>query len=217
MPQVTQLSPQKKLKRFNLYLEGRYVFSVSEFTILKNNLKVGKNLTQEQVDLISSKEKSSGYLDLALRYLSVRPRSEKEIQVYLQKKIAEKEGIKFSELKDSPIIEKIVNKLRRYDYINDKNFAEWFAKSRLNSRHYSIKLIKYELQAKGIAKNILENLKFPKAGEKKNAIEAVEKKVKRWQSLSPIEFKKKFFQFLAYRGFDFETIGEAFAFYLKKR
>lgn len=217
MPQVTQLSPQKKAKRFNLYLDGKYAFSVGEFTILENDLKVGKKLGKEQIELIISKEKSSGYLDMVLRYLSVRPRSQKEIQDYLQKKVANKEGIKFNEAKNNPIMENIIDKLKKYNYVNDKDFAQWFLKSRLKSKHHSIRLIKYQLQSKGIAKTTLDKLQLPKISEKQNAIVAVEKRVKRWQNLPAIEFKKKFFQFLAYRGFDFETISEVFAFYRGKR
>ncbi len=217
MSQVTQLSPQKKGKRFNLYLEGQYAFSVSQYSVIEHGLKTSLDLSQKKIDLIISKERSSIFLDLALRYLSVRQRSEKEIRDYLQRKIANRESIKFSEAKNSPVIELTIKKLKKYNYVNDHAFAQWFIKSRIKTKHQSVKLIKYELAKKGVSKDQIENLKMPKINDKKNAIVAVEKKVIRWKSLPPLEFKKKFFQFLAYRGFDYEIIEETFAFYREKR
>lgn len=217
MPQITKISAQKKAKRFNVFLNDDYAFSVSEFSLLEYGLKQGKTLSLDQIDKITSKEKSSIYLDFALRQLAIRPRSEKEMTDYLQKKIAARDGVKFQEAKNNPVIRKIIAKLKKYEYLDDKKFASWFLKSKLKTKQESLRLIKYQLKQKGIPQPILDKFESNKPRDLKNAIKAAEKKVERWKKLPTLEYKKKFYQFLAYRGFDFETISEAFAFYRNKR
>jgi len=216
VPIITKISPQKKSGRFNLFIDGKFAFGITEFTLLANNLKENKSLTQEEVDKLLTKEKQSYYMDRASGFLAVRPRSEKEIIDYLVKKIAQNEGVKFSEATHSPLVGKILKKLKKYDYINDVDFATWFSKSRLANNPKSIKLIKMELKRKGVVPEVLENLNFKKNQDSKSAIKVVEKKVQRWQKLSSLDYKKKFYAYLLSRGFDYDTVKEAFAFFEEK-
>ncbi|MBI3341757.1 RecX family transcriptional regulator [Candidatus Curtissbacteria bacterium] len=217
MPRVSKISSQKKAKRFNVFLDGKYAFSTGELSLIEFGLKQNKLISKDLIEKIVKREKSATYLDLALRQLSVRPRSEKEIVDYLQRKIALYEGIKFQEAKDSPIINNVLLKLKKYDYINDKKFTDWFVKSKLKSNPESKRLIQYKLAQKGISKEIIGTYKNRNLDDTKNAIAAVEKKAERWKKLPLLEFKKKIYHFLSYRGYDFETVQKAFAFYKEKR
>lgn len=218
MPLVTAISAQKKKKgRFNVYIDGQFAFGISQFTLLENSLKIGKILSEEQILKILKKEDLTKYTDAAVKFLSFRPRSEKEIKDYLAKKIATVGQIPFHEAQDSAIIELVLKKLRKYNYIDDYEFAKWFIESRTKVHPKGIKVLKLELKQKGIDLDIIEKILKKDRDETTLALKAIEKKVYKWQKLPEMEFKRKIYQFLASRGFEADTITEIFAFLLKKR
>ncbi len=218
MPKVTDITPQKKKSdRFNIFLDDKFAFGINAEILLANGLKVGQILQEEKIAKIIKSEQGTKLLDLATNFLSYRPRSEKEVKEYLAKKISSKENIKFQEARESPQIDQIIQKLKKYKYLNDREFAEWFVASRTSSRPKGIALIKLELKSKGIAQDLINEILFSNVKEIDLAKKAIEKRLKRWQNLTTLEYKKKFYQYLANRGFGFEIIKEAFAFFSKKR
>ena len=218
MPQITSIEPQKrKTGRFNVFLDGNFAFGIDQFSLLESKLKVGKSLTDEEIKKIITKEEIAKLMDLATNFLSYRPRSEKETKDYLTKKISQKENITHIQAKDSPLISQIITKLKKYRYLNDFEFAKWWVDSRTRSRPKGPVLIKFELKRKGIEDNIVQKALSKVQDEGELAKHALQKKLKRWQKLSNFDFKKKVYQYLAARGFSFEAIKEAFAFYQKKR
>lgn len=218
MPQITAISPQKKKSgRFNLFLDGKFALGIEGETLLAEGLKIGKVLSPEEISKIFKKEQGTKLLDLATNFLSFRPRSEKEVRDYLIKKISIRENIKFSEARESPLIDQVIAKLTKYKYLNDLEFAKWFLASRTSSHPKGLALIKLELKRKGITQEIIDKVSTSSPNEQNLARRAVEKKIKRWQTLPVLEFKKKYYQYLASRGFDFDTIRETFAFFARKR
>jgi regulatory protein len=138
-------------------------------------------------------------LALALRFLSLRPHSEKEIKDYLQKK-------KYSqEVKD-----KVSGYLHEHRLIDDKDFAKWFVDQRTRVKPQGKRLIRLELMRKGIAAEIIAGALND---EEANTIDQValakklvEKKLQKYKQLSREEIYQKLGAFLARRGFDWETI-----------
>lgn len=210
MPQITAITPQKKKDRFNIFLDDKFAFGANLETIAEFNLKVGTMLSETKINQIIAQEKSKKLMDLAIIYLSFRPRSEKEVESYLAQKIAKFQQIKFREAKESREIPIIIQKLKRYKYLDDRQFAKWFLTSRARSSPRGISYIKMELAAKGIPDDVIEDLTAT-FRELELAKKAVAKKLKRWQAQPLIEFKKKFYSYLLTRGFSYDTIRELFA------
>lgn len=218
MPQITSIEPQKKKQnRFNVYIDGEFTFGLDENIILKNNLKQGKNLTTKQIEEIVKENELGKLLDQSLRFLSYRPRSEKETLEYLAKKISRKEKVKFNQAMLSPLITQIITKLKKYKYLNDLDFAKWWVKSRTGSNPKGLYLIKMELIKKGISKDIIEKVFKNIKNETDLAKKAIEKKLKNWHKLSAFDFKKKAYLFLASKGFSTDTIREVVAYLVKRR
>lgn len=218
MPRISDITKQKKRERFNIFIDGRFAFSVSNYSILENKLAVGINLDDEKINHILAKEQIGILTDSSVKFLSFRPRSEKEVKDYLVKKIALKNEIKFNEAQQSPLIEQVLNKLKRYKYINDEEFANWLLKSRIKSNSpRSLRIIKAELKLKGISPEIVEKVSLKTPNESDQAKKALIKKVKKWENLELMNFKKKAYSYLSSRGFDFDSIRDAVAFYTKKR
>lgn len=133
-------------------------------------------------------------LDKAYHFLSFRPRAEKEIRDFLKTKGATEK-----------ISEKIINKLKKLDYLNDLEFTSWWVKQRSTFRPKGKLALKVELKQKGIADRIIENA-LAQIDELKLAEKAVQKKLKIYSKLSPQNFRQKIVTFLGYRGFSWSTI-----------
>ena len=83
-------------------------------------------------------------MQLALRYLSYRPRSELEVKNYLRQKGYEPQ-----------ISDAVIAKLRSLHYLDDLSFAQIWARSRLESRGYGPRRVEQELRLKGIDTNVI--------------------------------------------------------------
>lgn len=218
---ISAIEPQKstqlkKNKRFNVFVDQKYAFSVSEENLLKFKLKSGLSLNEKEIKIITNDEFYKKILDYCINFLSFRPRTEKEVTDYIVKKISIKQDIPFQQAKDSQIIPEIIKRLKKYKYINDKDFIAWWIKSRNDSKQKGIRLIKLELRQKGITRELLDQIVTNSDDQIKLAITALTKKKAKWQRTDPKQLKTKVLYYLGSRGFDMDTIGSAFAIYFKK-
>lgn len=130
---------------------------------------------------------------VGIRFVSFRPRSEKEIRDFLLKKLTTSHTI-------APIIfDHVIERLRELGYVDDKKFAAWWIEQRTGRKPKGKKFIERELQQKGITADVAID-------EKTLARRAVEKKRVLWKSLPYLVKKKKLSDFLYRQGFDWETI-----------
>jgi len=138
-------------------------------------------------------------LNRALRFLSFRPRSEKEIRDYLSKK-------KVSEL----VAQKILLKLKENKFLNDEEFAKWWIEQRTLIKPRAWRIIKIELKQKGISSEIIEELNINSGSEGNNdltmAIKLAQKRLPRYKNLSRQEIYQKLGRYLASKGFGWENI-----------
>lgn len=199
MPLITDIRPQKKHRtgepRFNIYLDGQFYFALSAEALVKSGLKTDQILSQEQIEKLIKKNEFIKVYDLVLRFLSFRPRSEKELQDWFKKKEVGEETQKM-----------VRGKLEHLGYINDEEFAKWWIEQRTNFRPMGKRAIEMELRQKGIPESLITNYKLQITNEFSLAKKAAEKKVKLWQKLPSIQFRQKITAFLFRRGFSWETI-----------
>lgn len=138
------------------------------------------------------------FYNIVLRFLSYRSRSEKEIREKLRTKNAE-----------SRIIEKIIEKLKKYKFIDDEDFAKKWVENRNKFKPRSLRLIKLELKQKGVSEEIIENLHLESGNDLESAKKLVEKRMGRLKSLSKQEIYQKLGRFLASKGFNWDIIKKA--------
>jgi len=140
-------------------------------------------------------------LNRALRFLSIRPRSEKEIKDYFKVK-SQKSKVKI----DEKTIESIINKLKEQKFINDVEFAKWWIDQRTRIKPRSSKLIKYELKQKGISDEIINNSELKIQNDLEIAKALAEKRMVRFKNQDPKKIYEKTGRFLASKGFDYNII-----------
>lgn len=137
------------------------------------------------------------FYDRVLKFLSFRPRSEKEIKDFLQRKKVK-----------ADLQEQILEKLRRQNLINDEEFTRWWIEQRTSFKPMGKRAMIMELRRKGIPNALITNYQLPMTNEVALAKKAAEKKVRLYKNLPPLELKRKLSAFLARRGFSWETIEE---------
>ena len=196
MPIITKIKSQKNKKRVNIYLDNKFAFGLDLGNFMKLGLKVEQELSEKKVSEILKKAEFQKTLDKLLRFATLRPRSEKEINIWLRKYKVHQS-----------IIPDLFNKLKRLKLLDDKKFAKWWVEQRMNFRPKSKRIINYELRSKGISKNIIEDvLSEVKIDEGKIAKEMLTKKIYKWEKLPKFEARKKMREFLARKGFGWSVI-----------
>lgn len=141
------------------------------------------------------------FYNIALRFLSYRTRSEKEVRDKLKEKQA-----------DPQVIEKIIAKLKEKKFINDEEFARMFVENRLRFKPRSLRLIQMELKQKGIDQEIIEkslDIEGSAVNDLESAKKLVEKRIERVKSLPKQEIYEKLGRYLASKGFNWDTIKKA--------
>ncbi len=139
------------------------------------------------------------YYNKALKLLSYRPRSEKEVSDSLKKKKA-----------SDSTIQLIIKKLKDQKFLDDLEFSKWWIEQRTVVRPTGLRLIKIELQRKGIDKemidNLLQNSEYLILNELEEAKKLAEKRLRTYKNLPREKIYNRLGSFLGRRGFDYDTI-----------
>lgn len=179
---------------------------------------------------------------LALRYLNIRFRSEKEIRDYLKKRLSRHSGKQSaSRINEGPwtpfdftqgksqddgsddaeqMIDLIVRKLKQQKFLNDEEFATMWIRSRTEFKPKGQRLIRLELQQKGVSKEIVDKafeafgaMQKEENGEERDELslakEILEKKRKKFEPMDKQERFNKAGSLLARRGFGLDIIKAA--------
>ena len=207
MPLITDIKPQKNKKRFNVYLDGKFAFGLSVDSYLKAGLKIDQEISEKKIEELIKEDEFIKFYDRVLKFLSYRPRSEKELADWFKKK---KVGSETQKL--------VKKKLKRLGYLDDQEFTRWWVEQRMTFRPFGKKRLALELRQKGIAREIideqLDNLRDEELSQL--AEKLAKKKLKSLKNLPYFEARAKLIAFLSRRGFRWEIIKEVVAKTLKK-
>lgn len=134
-----------KNNNYNIYLSSGEVITINEEVITENELLLKKELDTELYNKLLYEDKICKAINVAIKYITIRLRSKKEISDYLLKK-------DFS----SEIVIAAINKLEKNKYLDDDKFASAFIKDKLNFTTMGDYKIKLELSRLGVASDIIE-------------------------------------------------------------
>ena len=220
MNKITDITPQKKSnKRLNIYIDGNFSFAISAKLKFEKRVEVGQEISNKQIQDLIFLDQIERLQDKAFKFLSFRPRSEKEIKDYLFRKGRLKEiksDIEKSQYESS--IQEVIKKLKKIGQVDDYEFSKWWLEQRYNFSPRGEILLKAELRSKGIEKNLIDELlQNDTEMQVRSATKAVEKKIKLYQKLDEKKFKDKIEQFLARRGFGWNVVKQTVDSILEKR
>jgi regulatory protein len=196
MPTITAIKQQKKKDRVNVYLDGEFGFGIDLDNFVLLHLKVDQELTEKEVEEIVKKAEFQKTLDRVLRFAMVRPRAEKEVRDYFRRKKVH-ESLK----------EKLFEKLRHLELLNDEKFAKWWIDQRQAFKPKPKRILIQELRLKGVDKEIIDEVLGQEVvDEEKIARDLIEKKAYKWKNLPGREARLKTSQYLAGKGFGWDVI-----------
>ena len=153
---------------------------------------------------ITDSETYRQLVNSALRFVSIRLRSRKEILLYLETKLNR------SHTSAPGVVDAVLRRLEELSYINDEAFAEWLAQGRTGRKPKGRRSIEQELAQKGVARDIIERvLAHTMTGarsEKELARTLARKKLPLWKTEPILIQKRKLADLLSRRGFSSETV-----------
>lgn len=203
---ITNIEKQKKNEnRFSVFIDNKFAFGIDGVDLLYLKIKIGSKLSDKEYNYIIENILYQKAKDKAIKYISYKLRTEKEVY----NKLKEQDY-------DDITIQKVIELLKTYDYINDKEFTKSYIHDKFNLKGYGSERIKYELKSKGVDEQIIKDeLNQSNINEVDKALMLLDKKLK---GNFDIEFKEKqkIFGFLLRRGFNYDTIKRAFDNYKKE-
>lgn len=193
---ITSLQTQvNNPERINLFVDDRFLLGVNTLLVMQMGLKVGQEISPEQLEQIRQEEALQQSVDRALNYLSFRPRSRQEVRNYLRRKGTAPEHIDI-----------VIERLDRLDLVNDRSFASFWLDTREHFKPKGAQALKNELRQKGIQRDIIDEM-VDDTNDEERAMRAAEKKalgLLRQSDMDYATFYRRLGGFLQRRGFSFE-------------
>ncbi len=198
---VTKIEQQKKDKsRYSVYVDGEFAFGLIMEDILYFRLKEGEEIPREKYEYIMDTTVYIKAQDTAVRYLGYKMRTRREVENKLRE----------AQYPDG-LIERVIDFLIKYDYINDELYCKKYIKETLKLRPKGIFLIKQELKARGVKEEIIdEALNEAEIDEEALAQRLLVKKYEDFAAMDKKELAKVY-AFLQRKGFSYGVIKAAVA------
>jgi regulatory protein len=206
---ITLIEKQKKRRgRYSVFLDGEFGFGITDNTLLKFGLRKNDELTEEKIEEIKDYDEFDYAKKYSFDLLSRSPKSEKEIRTKLKQK----------KISGSNIV-KVIDALKELKFLDDANYAKLFVESKLRNNPAGKVVIKNKLREKGIEKELIEESienYYDDALEEKKAEQILLKYLKKKRDDDEYAFKRKCFQHLVSKGFNFDLVNDLLRKHLKK-
>ena len=116
---VTAVERQPRRRRVHVFVDGQFVLALGERLATKHGVLPGRELSAAEILALKEAEARRSALESAVRLLSYRPRSERELSDRLGRKGFAR-----------PAIDAALERLRELGYVDDAAFARSWTESR---------------------------------------------------------------------------------------
>ncbi len=210
----------KNANRVNIFVNGKYSFSLDVSQVVDLKIKVGKEISEAELAEFKRQSEYGKLYQKTLEWAMLRPRSEKEVREYLFRKFrtssedtlprARRYGARSlnpllvsrgrSSEEDSKLPFEIVSRLVEKGYVDDLAFARWYVDNRFVKKGVSSKRLRMELFKKGISREIIDEALNVRDDEEE-IMKIIAKKRAKYDD-------DKLIQYLCRQGFPFELARE---------
>ena len=191
---VTAIQKQRREGRINLYLDGSFALGLTLNAIAAAGLRVGDEIDDDALRSLRRDAAGADATVAALRLLSYRPRSEAELRQRLARRGA-----------PADLMDEAISRLRELGLVDDAAFARTWVEGRSRLSPRSQRLLRRELQAKGIDGEAAREALRP-LDDEDAALRAAERRAAAMRELPYPEFRRRLGDFLRRRGFDSATV-----------
>jgi regulatory protein len=197
MPFITEIKLLKRSDdRFSVCVDGEYAFALSSLDLSGSSLRVGQEITVAELEHYRVQSDESQAYNLAVRFLSYRPRSKREINDHLGRKGCTGEQVA-----------SVTDRLERAGLLNDKAFSAAWIANRQALRPRSKRQLEHELMAKGVARDDISGALQEIDGE--SELELLVAVAERKRQMPQYREPSKLIGYLARQGYTYDLIKKA--------
>jgi regulatory protein len=197
MAKITALRENKRRSRTSIFLDGRFAFSVSAGVAAREGLECDQVLTDDRLDALAKSDRYERCLRVALNLLSYRPRSVTEVRGKLRDR-----GF------DPQTLDLVLEALKARRLLDDSAFAEFWTGNRQAFSPRSRRMVRSELQKKGVAGETAAQA-VESIDDERGAYQAAVDRVKSFRWSDRDQFRRRLGGYLQRRGFGYSVIGPA--------
>ena len=194
MKKVTAIREGRRGKRVNVFLDGKFAFSLEAEVAVREGLGTGQELSEGDIEALTGADLFQRCLNAALRYLGYRPRSEAELRQRLRRR-----GF------NGGNVEATLDKLKEQGLVNDLAFAEFWKDTRQSFSPRSQWLTRAELRQKGVAEDIIDRV-VADVDDEDSAYRAAASKARSLPKTDYQSFRRRLGEYLKRRGFGYGVI-----------
>ncbi len=195
MSKITALRVGRgRKRRVNVFLDGKFAFSLEAEVVVKEGLHIGQELSAAQIEALTRADNFHRCLNVAAHYLSYRPRSEFELRERLRQR-----GF------NGNSIDVVLAKLKEQGLMDDMAFAQFWRDNRESFNPRSQRLIRLELGQKGVARDIIDQV-VAAVDDEDSAYRAAQSKARNLPLSDYQLFQRRLGGYLRRRGFGYGVI-----------
>lgn len=207
----------KNENRVNVYVDGKYSFSLDIAQLVDFKIKVGQEISESDLKEFKQASEFGKLYQRTLEWVLTRPHSIRETKDYLYRKIRNSSSVALraarpslttsEEHSDFPnketmsgFSDAIIERLIQKGYLDDLKFAEYYVENRFVKKGISKKRLQMELMKKGVSREIIEQvLEVSSRNDEEEIMKMIAKKRNKYDD-------EKLIQYLCRQGFHFETV-----------
>lgn len=198
---ITKISPQQKNPhRWNIFVDGRFCFSIDENILTESDLSVNDSIQEQEIENLKNQDENWQAWRKSCDLLNRRMYSSGEIRDRLFRKGFSETSIQFA-----------IQKLLKNDYLNDEEFATVFVGEKLRLKQWGFFRIKMELKKRWITDEIIEkifsDIEDLKGIETENLSNLISKSALKYD-LTDVKEKQRIIHWLQRRGYSINLILE---------
>ena len=209
----------KNPNRVNVYVGGKYAFSLDVVQVVDFGLKIGRMLSSEELIELKKASEFGKLYQRTLEWVLIRPRSVREVRDYLWRKLHKSSsgtasrqpvftgGARLRSRQQPPkdpsedlseLSQNVINRLVVRGHLDDRRFAEWYVENRFVKKGVSQRRLWMELMKKGVAKGIVDEVLTGR-----DDTEEIKKMIAKKRGKYDDE---KLIQYLCRQGFSYELV-----------
>lgn len=140
---ITAIEPRRKSLN-SLYLDGEFAVNIDAETLLISRYHIGQEISEEELHSLIQESDARRAREKALYLLSYRDHSKKELAEKIKRSGASGEAAQSAALR-----------MEEIGLIDDESYARRYAAELLRRKYFSQSRIEYELQKKGIDRDLI--------------------------------------------------------------
>ena len=186
----------KDPSRVNVFIDGRFKFSLTLNQLLEAKLKSGLEIDQQTYQQLEASSKIGLLIQRCFNYCLMRPRFESELKTYLIKKSCSPEEI-----------EVVSQAMRDRNLLDDEKAAYYWIENRMLKKGISFRRLTFELSLKGVDKQLIDKLLRESPRDEMSEINKVlAKKYNKYE-------RTQLLRYLVGRGFSYDIANQSIADY----